>query len=307
MFKNKKVLLAYLSVCILWGSTYLAIKIGVKDFPPMFFGGTRFLVAGFIMFLYAKHKKMTFPSGKKDLINVSFVGILLLTSANGLVVFAEQFIDSSLVSLILAICPLLIMVLEVMILKTYKMPTQAVLGIFIGFSGVAYLILSSSNMGRIHPLGITLTLLAPFSWALGSVYSKRSPIKGDMIPIIAYQMLAGGAGQLLIGIFRNEFSDLSSITSGSIYAWLYLVIFGSIVGYSSYIYILEHLPVSVAGTYAYVNPVVAVILGALVLSEPITLPIIISTVIIITAVMLVTSSKKKRPQIASETSIEKIN
>ena len=291
MFKDKKVLLAYLSVCIIWGSTYLAIKIGVKDVPPLIFAGTRFIVAGLIMFAYAKHKRMTFPEGRVNKIRVSIIGVLLLTGANGIVSYAEQYVDSGMVSLILAITPLVLMLLEVVVLRAYKIPFRAAIGILTGFGGVVYLILSSTSLGSVHFFGVMITFLAPLSWAVGSIYSKMNKVEGDMLPIISYQMLAGGTGQVLVGLMRNEIAQFEHITMNAALAWLYLVVFGALVGYSSYIYILEKLPASIAGTYGYVNPIVAVILGSVVLGEQITIQVVISTLIIITSVVFVAGVK----------------
>ncbi|MBN2794129.1 MAG: EamA family transporter [Clostridia bacterium] len=294
MFKDKKVFLAYLSVCIIWGSTYLAIRIGVESLPPMLFAGTRFIMASGTMLFYAKVRGLKFPEKKIDYIHTFITGLFLLTGANGLVVFSEQYIESGMVSLMIAICPLLIMIIEVLILKAYKIRMTAVIGTIIGFSGVAFLVVSNSNLGHFNTLGMTLGLLAPVFWAVGSVYSKYNKVNGDIVPVIAFQMLAGGVGQLIIALARNEFAMLQGIEASGVFSWLYLIIFGSIIGYSSYIYILKHLPASVAGTYAYVNPVVAVILGGLILNEKISFEVILSTLIILIGVVMVTQTKKEK-------------
>lgn len=293
MFENKKVLLAYIAVCLIWGSTYLAIRIGVKELPPLLFAGTRFITASIIMMSYGKYKKMKFPKTKSDIVKASITGLLLLTGANGLVVYSEQFIESGLVSLLFAISPIVIMVTEVLIMKVYKIPFTATIGIFIGLGGVVHLIVSKSTVGPIYLFAIVCTLLAAVFWAMGSLYSRHNKIKADIVPIIAYQMLAGGLGQIIIGAFRNEFSQIGNVSTNSIIAWFYLVFIGSIVGYSCYIYILDKLPASIAGTYIYINPLVAVVLGALILKEPFSISLVLSTFIILSGVIIVGVSKNK--------------
>lgn len=288
--KMNKALLAYLAVCFFWGSTYLAIRIGVKDMPPFVFAGIRFVVAGSLLLVFSKLRGYSFPKEPRQIFKYALVGLLLILGGNGLVVFAQQWVPSGIASLVIATVPLFIAIIEIFVLKLSKMSLVGYLGLLMGFAGVAYLALSKNMGGDVTVFSILLLVMASFSWSIGSVFSKTIKSTSDMLPHIGIQMLAGGVGQLLVSLLRQEYLVMT-ISWSSVYAMMYLIIFGSIVGYSSYIYVLQHWPASRVGTYAYVNPVVAVILGALILKEPITPQIVGALVIILLGVILVQKSK----------------
>lgn len=287
---NRKTMLAYLAVCFFWGSTYLAIRIGVSGFPPFMFAGIRFTIAGTLTILYSKLRGNTFPDNKKDITKISIVGLLMLLGGNGLVVFAEQWVHSGIASLLVATVPLFMAIIEIFILKYKSMDYKGLLGLVLGFGGVAYLALADKGVGVIDFKGTLLLLIASLSWSIGSVYSKTFKTNSSIISNIGIQMLAGGTGLFTVGIILGEISRVN-FTRNSVLALLYLIVFGSMIGYSCYIYVLAKWPASKAGTYAYVNPVVAVILGAVILDEPFTVSVIISMVIIIMGVFIVQRAK----------------
>ena len=287
---QNKALLAYLSVCFFWGSTYLAIKIGVKVFPPFMFAAIRFLIAGGIVVGYAKWRGHAFPIESKNILRISLIGILLLVGGNGLVVIAEQWVPSGIASLVIACVPLFIAVIEIFILKLKKMNPIGFIGLIMGFSGVAYLALSNGTSGTISITGILILLSASLFWSIGSVYSKTFDPGSSIVANVGIQMLAGGMVLLLLGFFTGEISRITWSRNG-VFSIAYLIIFGSIVGYSSYIYVLQKWPASRVGTYAYVNPVVAVFLGFVVLGEPVTPTVIGSMFVILCGVMLVQKAK----------------
>lgn len=293
-FKNEesKVIAAYIAVCILWGSTYLAIRIGVSAFPPELFAGIRFLIAGALMLLFARLMGLEFPTNLKSVRDQSIVGLFLLLGGNGLVVWAEQYVNSGIAALLVATIPLFMAVIELFIPGRPRIDFKGWLGLLIGFSGVAMLVLSNSGEGSVEIKGAVALLIAAFLWAIGSVYSKGFKPTGSVITNIAIQMLAGGIGLVIIGIVLGELPHVNLSTKG-IGALLYLIVFGSWFGYSSYIYVLQKWPAAKAGTYAYVNPPVAVLLGALILGEPFTLTVLFSTVVILAGVLLVQLSKTK--------------
>ncbi len=299
MTDHRKALLAYLAVCFFWGSTYLAIRIGVQDSPPLIFAGIRFIIAGSLMLGYCKLRGYQLPKEKKDIRAMSIVGLLMLLGGNGLVVYAEQWVSSGIASLIIATVPLFMAVIEYFFLKTIKMDLKCVLGLLLGFGGVAFLLVGDGGNTAIDMKGLLLLMLASFSWAGGSVHSKSIGFKGHIFGNIGTQMLAGGIGLTAAALIKGEFSQLH-FTSNSIMAILYLIVFGSLVGYSCYIYILQKWPAAKAGTYAYINPVVAIILGALLLREPFNLTVVISMVIVIAGVILVQSSKAEYIKKATE-------
>ncbi|NLK35909.1 MAG: EamA family transporter [Gracilibacteraceae bacterium] len=291
-FKNEesKAIAAYVAVCILWGSTYLAIRIGVSAFPPELFAGMRNLIAGTILLFYARLRGLEFPSNLTDIRNQSIVGLFHLFGGNGLVVWVEQWAHSGITSLLVSTSPLFIAIIELLIPGRPRMEFKGWLGLLIGFSGVAILVLSDSGAGNINIKGAVLLLIAAFLWAMGSVYSKTFKTTGSMIANISIQMLAGGTALLILGISLGELSRIS-ISAKGIGALLYLIVFGSLLGYSSYIYILKKWPAAKAGTYAYINPPVAVLLGFLILGEPLNITILFSTIVILAGVLLVQLSK----------------
>lgn len=291
-----KVILAYIAVCIIWGSTYLAIRIGVSAFPPELFAGIRFLIAGSFMMMFAYIKRQNFPGTLTDVRRQAIIGIFLLVGGNGIVVWAEQWVYSGIASLLLAIGPLFNAILELILPNGPRISLKGWLGLFMGFGGVALLVLLDSGTKAVDVPGILLLLLAAFFWSLGSVYSQRFKPSGSTVMNIGIQMLSGGIVLTVIGVLLGETARMH-LTFKGIGAIAYLIVFGSILGYSSYIYVLQKWPASKAGTYAYVNPVVGVFLGAVVLGEPVSPNIIIPAVIILSGVILVQLSKTRRKNV----------
>ncbi len=290
--EESKTYLAYLAVCIIWGSTYLAIRIGVSELPPTLFAGIRFLAAGSLMLAFSVYKGLRLPKNFSEVIKISVVGLFLLLGGNGCVVWAETRISSGVASLLVATVPLFIALIELALPDRPKLNLKGWLGLLIGFGGVALLVFPNSQGASADIFGIVLLLIGAFSWAMGSVYSKSFKATTSIIPNIAIQMLAGGLGLFIAG---SSFGELSKIhvTSRGLGSILYLIFIGSIIGYSCYVYILEKWPAAKAGTYAYVNPLVAVLLGALILNEPLSIDVVMSTVVILGGVILVQTSKAK--------------
>jgi len=288
--EETSVVLAYIAVCILWGSTYLAIRIGVSDFPPELFAGFRFLIAGALVLLFAYFKGYKFPENLIDVRRQAIVGLFLLLGGNGVVVWAEQWVYSGVTALIMAIVPMFNAILELFLPKGPRLGLKGWFGLLLGFFGVALLVLSGSEAKIIDISGGLLLLFAAFSWSLGSVYSKTFKPSGSTVANIGIQMFAAGLGLTIVGLLLGEAGNIHLTTKG-IGAMAYLVLFGSILGYSSYIYILQKWPASKAGTYAYVNPVVGVLLGAVILGEQVSPNVFISAIIILGGVFLVQLSK----------------
>ncbi|HBW33954.1 EamA family transporter [Desulfosporosinus sp. BICA1-9] len=287
------VILAYISVCIIWGSTYLAIRIGVSDFPPELFAGIRFLIAGALVLLFAYFKGYKFPENVTDFKRQAIVGLFLLMGGNGLVVWAEQWVYSGATSLLMAIVPLFNAILELFLINGPRIGLKGWFGLILGFGGVALLVLSGSEARIIDVSGGGLLMLAAFSWSLGSVYSKTFKASGTTVANIGIQMFAGGIGLTLIGLLLGEASQIH-LTGKGLWAMAYLIFLGSILGYSSYIYLLQKWPASKAGTYAYINPIVGVFLGAVLLGEPVSSKVFISAIIILGGVFLVQLSKTSK-------------
>jgi drug/metabolite transporter (DMT)-like permease len=266
-----KPLIAYLLVCLFWGSTYLAIKIGVGELPPFLFAGIRFFVAGLILLAVALALGHRLPARAVDWRNLAIVGLFLFTGGNAFVVWAEQYIDSGLASLFVVTVALWTAFVDALWPGGAKILNwRIVLGLVLGFVGTALLvgaspaeILTSDLRG---PLALTF---ASASWAFGSVFYKRNPTQTSPYISASIQMLAGGGVVALFGFVSGEASAWHFTARGMAAFW-YLVAFGSLIGYSAYVYALHHASATIVGTYAYVNPVVAVALGALILNEPVT-------------------------------------
>ncbi|MTK13153.1 MAG: EamA family transporter [Clostridiaceae bacterium] len=290
--ENKKVILAYIAVCIFWGSTYLAIRMGESELPPTIFAGSRVIIAGTLMFGYTALKGLSMPKNLSEVFKISIVGIFLLVGGNGAVVWAETRVSSGIASLMVATVPLFMALIESLLPSKTKLNGKGWLGLLIGFIGVSFLVLSDWNKTSTDIIGMSLLIVSSLSWASGSVYSKSFTSSASTISNIAIQMLSGGIGLSIIGAFLGEFSRMH-FTSKGLGALLYLVVFGSMIGYSCYIYILQKWPAAKAGTYAYINPPVAVMLGAIFLGEVISIKIILATITILGGVILVQTSKLK--------------
>jgi drug/metabolite transporter (DMT)-like permease len=291
-----RALIAYLLVCVFWGSTYLAIRIGVKDLPPLLFAGARFLIAGALLALIVLATGDRLPRRFRDWRIQGITGVLLLLSGNAVLVWAEQFVESGPASVFLAAVPLWVAFFDAVVPGGTTVFTWRVgVGLGLGFLGSALLagvspgqLLSTDLKG---PVALTL---ASASWAMGTVYSKRN--KTDTTPFAssAMQMLVGGAVIVALGFLLGE-GPLWRFEPRAIGALVYLILFGSIVGYTAFAYALRHGSATVVGTYAYVNPVVAVILGALILHEAITIRIIAAMVLILGAVLMIQLGSKPAP------------
>jgi len=288
-----KAYFAWAAVSIFWGTTYLAIRIGVEVLPPALFAGIRFLIAGLILIPILLLKGYSLPS-KKDLIPISITGILLLTVANGTVVWSEQWVSSSLAALIIASIPFFMVGMEALMPNGEKLSLKKGLGILVGFCGI-FLLLWPDIKGAINSAylkGIMGLVIAIIAWAAGSIYSKHRDIKTAPFMSAAFQMLIAGGVLTLIGMVKGELSQFTFDPKG-IAALVYLMIFGSLIGYSAYIYALAKLPTATVSTYAYINPVIAVILGWLVLDERLDWIVALATVIILLGVLLVKKEAAK--------------
>ncbi len=289
------VVVAFALLYFFWGSTYLAIRIGVEHIPPLLMAGARFAIAGPLMLAYCAltgHRvRVTLP----EALRLALIGVLLLSICNVIVVWAEQWVPSGLASLMLSVTPIWFLVLETWVLPgEHRLSGRTLSGIALGIAGIVVLLWpqlrATSNVGR-HELFASLgLLLGPLAWALGSVLSKRWKMEVDPFTASGYQMMFAGIVNLAAGTLVGDWTH-GTWTARGWGAVVYLIIFGSWVGFSAYVWLLKHVPTSKVSTYAYVNPIVAVFLGWLVLHERITGYILTGSVIVICAVALVTGAK----------------
>ena len=287
--KALRVWLAMLTIYFVWGSTYLAIRVVVADLPPLVTAGSRFLIAGMIVAaaVLVRSGRSHFHLTRRQLMAAMLVGAALLLGGNGLVVIAEQTVPSAFTALIIASTPLWLVVFRRIFGE--RIPMGTLVGVVVGFVGVACLVVPAWTGGAIDPFGIALLLVAELSWACGSFISSRAPMPPDPFASTAIQMLTGGALMLAIGLALGEpFEPLMWPQSQDAFlAWLYLIFFGSLAAFTAYTWVLQHAPISRVATYAYVNPVVAVILGVIILGEVITPAMLIGGAIMIGAVALI--------------------
>lgn len=282
-------------VYVVWGSTYLGIGIAVESVPPMLSGVIRFITAALLLggFLLVRKGPKAFSMTRRQFGGAALVGLLLLTGGNGMVAVAEQYISTGLAALLVASVPLWLVVLRLLVRDRPKVLTLA--GVLVGFAGVAMLSLNGGGTAG-HTTGIVTILAGSVSWALGSFLSSRIPMPSDPFVASTVEMVVGGAGLAVIGTVVGERLDLAEITTRSWGALIYLVLVGSLIGFTSYAWLLNNAPISLVSTYAYVNPAVAVLLGALVLSEPVTIQVLVGGLVIVVGVVLVISTERRRPR-----------
>jgi len=285
--KNIYPYFALFSIYIIWGTTYLAIRIGVEELPPVLFTGFRWIAAGPILMGILLLRNYKLPN-KKDWIHLGISGLLLLGGGNGFVVFAEQWVPSGLTALIITTVPFWIVGIEALLPQGKKINLFGALGLLLGFAGIA--LIFGGNINQLFEpsyfKGVVGLLLAEVCWAAGTIYSKYKKVSIHPLMGAAGQMLFAGIVITFLGLILGEWSQFH-FTNSSLIAYLYLVIFGSLLGYGSYIYAIAHLPVSLVATYAYVNPIIALFLGWLILDEPMTIWIVVGSVVILSGVTLV--------------------
>src|SRR5438445_4786089 len=271
-------------VYVVCGSTYLAIAIAVQTLPPLLYAGLRFLLAGVLLSAWLAFRGVDLRISRRELAGAAVVGILLLSVANGFVVLAERTVPSGLAALIVASIPLWIVIYRM--IAGERVGRDLLAGVLLGLVGVAILVVPGGLNGTIDPVGALMLFGATLSWALGTFLSPRLETPRNALVSTTYQMLAGGVVLLVVALARGELAnvDPSTFSVRSLIAFAYLVVFGSLVAYSAYTWLLQNASVSLVATYAFVNPVVAVVLGALILAEPITPTIVVGAAIIVISV-----------------------
>lgn len=285
--------LALITVYIAWGSTYVAIRVVDETVPPLIGAGIRFVCAGLAMYAFISWRRRGTPRvSAREFGSVALVGILLLVGGNGLVTVAERHVPAGLTSLVIASVPLWLLLLRWL---GRERPSRATLsGVGIGFVGVALLVFRGGPDQGVSISHLLIVLGAAASWAVGSWASARLPMPEDVSTSTAIEMLVGGVVLMLLGPLVGE--DWSTVATHasfkSLAAIAYLAVAGSIVAFTAYVWLLQHAPISRVATYAYVNPVVAVILGALLLSERITITTVIGGAVIIAAVAVVIRAER---------------
>ncbi|WP_306327118.1 EamA family transporter [Streptomyces venezuelae] len=281
-------------VYVVWGSTYLGIRIAVETMPPFLSAGARFVTAGLLLtgIIAWRQGPAALKVTRRQLGSAVLIGLLLILGGNGLVVLAETGIPSGLAALLISVVPAWVVILKA---ATGQRPTAGGLaGVFLGLVGLAVLTLPGIS-GDVKVGGVVLVVVATLLWSVGSFSSSRLPMPGNPFTASAYEMIAGGLAGLTVGLVRGEQHglDLTAVSGRSWAALGYLVVFGSLIAFTAYAWLLQAAPLSLVATYAYVNPVVAVALGALVLGEALSWPIVLGGAIVVGGVCLIVSTERR--------------
>src|SRR6184192_239535 len=284
-----RIWLALGTVYLLWGSTYLGIKFAIDTIPPLLMGSLRFLVAGGVLYAMAARG----GRGRQDRLGASQWGAALLLGGNGGVILAEQYAPTGVVALLVATAPLWMAIIDRVIFGR-RLPPLVIVGLVVGFGGVAFLI-GSPGSGHVRLIGAALALAAPICWASGSVFTRHVKLPLRPLMAAALEMLWAGVLFGIASLVTGEFGRLhiQNISTTSLVALVYLIVFGSLVGFSAYVWLLRSAPLSLVSTYAYVNPVVAVILGAAFLGEAVSARTLIAGGIILAAVALIVVARNR--------------
>jgi drug/metabolite transporter (DMT)-like permease len=303
------VILAFGLVYFFWGSTYLAIDIAVERIPPALMCGARFLIAGVFMLAFCGMRGRNIRFNQRQLGQMATVGVLLLMGGNLTLSYAEKYVASGLAALIIAVTPLWFLVLDTLLLGNHHVSARGKAGLGLGVVGLAVLlwpdVTTTTSFGRVQLWSSISLLGGSFSWALGSVLAKKwKSADVDPFSATAWQMIAAGAANLLFAVAAGDLSRVV-LTPRGIGATVYLIVCGSWIGYTAYIWLLNHVPTAKVSTYAYVNPVVAVFLGWLVLHERVDGYILAGSAIVVASVILVTSAQvTKKPAVEAMAMVE---
>jgi len=284
--------IAFFAVCIIWGTTYLGIKVALETIPPFLMGGIRYVIAGIVLgtILVARGERLP-PLSEWG--SLALLGFLMITLGNGGVNWGEQYLASGITAVVIATSPFWMVAVDAMFPGGEKLSGRKLLGLAVGFSGIVLLVwpdltLEGAN-GRQVLLGVLALQIACAGWSISSSYTKRHAVTRNVLAVAAVQMFFGGLFMLTIGTVSGEWSVISlNARTGS--ALAYLIVAGSLVAFAAYSYALRHLPISTVSLYTYVNPVIAVALGTLLLGEPFRFTMIIAAVVIVAGITIVRSA-----------------
>ena len=291
------VLGAFAIVYLVWGSTYLAIRFALETLPPFMMAAARFLVAGAAMYVFARAVAGAAAPTRAEWKTTAIVGVLLLVFGNGLVVWAELRVPSGMAALIVGVVPCCTVLVDWLRPNGTRPGGRVVMGLVLGLAGLLVLIGPDALMGGGRPdyVGVSALVVASFTWAVGSIYSRHAPMPRSPVLATAMEMLAASAGLAILALLHGDFAARAGgapISLISIAGWLYLVVFGSIVAFTAYVWLLQVSTPARVSTYAYVNPVVAVLLGFAIAGEPLTTRMMVAAAVIVSGVVLITLAPK---------------
>lgn len=289
-----KTLLAFAIIYFVWGSTFFAIRVGVREVPPLLFAAVRFLTAGLILFGWVKARGERAPAARQWL-SVSLLAFLIFVCDYGMLFWAEQRVPSGVAAVMMATIPAFMALAEIVLLRTQRLTFRLALALLVGLGGVTVLISHSLNLGGapIDRRGALGLIFGAISWALASALTRKLPLPSSKMMTSAAEMVAGGVMLTLLAALSGEQHGfrLAAISSSAWIALLYLIFAGSIVGFTAYTWLIHHESPTRVGTYAYVNPVVAVLLGYLLGGEPLGARTLAGTACVLVSVLLITSQR----------------
>ena len=290
-----KTLLAFAILYIVWGSTYLAIRVGVQEVPPLLFAAMRFLFAGLLLYGWVMVRGERLPKGRQWS-SICLLALLYFVLDYGFLFWAEQRVPSGPAAVMMATIPVFIALSEIVILRTQRMTLRLAAALLIGIGGVGVLVSRSLNLSGapIDRMGVLAMMLGAFCWSIGTVLSRRLPLPESRTVNSAAQMLAGGAMLTAAAAAFGEFQRLHprEVSAEAWWALLYLVVAGSILGFTAYVWLIHHESPTKVGTYAYVNPVVAVVLGYFLAGETVGLRTVLGTLFVLVSVVMITTARK---------------
>jgi len=288
--------LAFAIIYFVWGSTYLAIRVGVREIPPFLLAALRFLIAGAALYGWMIAQGAPPPSGRQWM-SAFLLGLLIFVLDYGLLFWAEQRVPSGLAAVMLATIPLFMALLEILLLRTQRFTLRLALALSIGVGGVAVLMSRSLSLGGtpIDRAGAVALIVASVSWSVAGALMRKLPLPPSKVMSSGAQMLAGGGLLALAAVALGEFRDFhpGTVTRGAWLALLYLIVAGSVIAFTAYVWLIHHVSLTKVGTYAYVNPVVAVLLGYALAGEALSLRTILGTFCVLISVVLITTPQVK--------------
>jgi drug/metabolite transporter (DMT)-like permease len=286
---------AFAIVYLVWGSTYLAIRFAIETLPPFLMAGARFLVAGSALYAWSRLVGGAARPTAAHWRATAVLGVLLLLAGNGLVVWAESRVASGIAALVVGIVPCFVVLLDWLRPGGPRPTGHVIVGLLLGLAGLVWLLGPDTIMGggRVDLLGVVALVVASLTWAVGSIYAQHAPMPSPFLSS-GMQMLTGGGALLVLGLALGEAwaFDATALSARSLIGWVYLIVFGSIVGFSAYVWLLRASTPARVSTYAYVNPVVAVFLGWALAAEPLTLRTLIAAAVIVSGVVLITLARR---------------
>ena len=291
-------MLAFAIIYFVWGSTFLAIRIGVHEVPPLMLAAMRFSVAGLVLYLWMLARGVRSPT-RRQWLSASLLALLIFVLDYGLLFWAEQRVPSGIAAVILAIIPVFMALSEIVFLRTQRLTLRLAFALLIGMCGVAVLMSHSLNLAGapIETKGAVALIFAAFTWSIASALGRKLPLPESKVMSSGSQMLAGGIMLALASAAFGEFRGFhpSTVSREAWLALLYLIIAGSIIGFTAYVWLLHHQSPTKVGTYAYVNPVVAVALGYLLGGETLGMRTILGTLLVLVSVVVITTTRAKKP------------